>query len=58
MPKPEDGHQGTLTICISRTDDDSVTYIEGAELTVYYVASLTVENGSVEYTLMRPSLRF
>lgn len=51
MPKPEEGRLGSLTVCISRTDDEKVTCIGGAELTVYCVASLLVKNGSAEYTL-------
>lgn len=51
MPEPESGRQGTLAVCISRTDEDSVTFIEGVELTIYYVAALNVKNGSAEYVL-------
>ena len=44
MPDLRDG-DGTLRVEVKYTDEDKVTYISGAELTLYKVADLTVSNG-------------
>lgn len=50
MPDLRDG-DGTLRVEVRYTDEDKVTDISGAELTIYKVADLSVNNGAAKYTL-------
>ena len=50
MPDLRDG-DGTLRVEVKYTDEDKVTHISGAELTIYKVADLSVSDGIARYTL-------
>lgn len=52
MPDLETDRKGSLTVCVSWTDDKQVKYVEGAEITISRVASVSVQNGVLEYRLL------